>query len=250
MEAALAYKYRVRPRVSVRDLALHQIPITPDISMSNRMRVPNINVNQRAIEMQMMKALLTHPSIVHIISIDQQFRNYKHGVYVPSLDEPCKAHTHVPTLLGWGTYEENITGFGLKKRKRDEAPNVGVFGASAIHEAMIGRLVLVMHRARYEAESKSGKLASGDSAFRRMETTTTSVVSSLISHYNGLSLGSNKSEGASDTRSQCGSCGKMSHVLFMQCTKESHRLVDRRMAEIWNFKEQHMYCFLLACVAL
>ncbi|KAM2891312.1 hypothetical protein COP2_009623 [Malus domestica] len=34
------------------------------------------------------------------------------------------------------------------------------------------------------------------------------------------------------------------------CIKEGHHLVDRRMAEIWNFKEQHMFCFLLACVAL
>ncbi|KAM0993835.1 hypothetical protein ACFX2I_009433 [Malus domestica] len=50
--------------------------------------------------MQMMKALLTHPTIVLIISIDQHFHNYKHGVYVPSLDEPCEAHTHAVTLLG------------------------------------------------------------------------------------------------------------------------------------------------------
>ncbi|KAM1853645.1 hypothetical protein ACFX1X_009552 [Malus domestica] len=77
--------------------------------------------------MQMMKALQTHPAIVLITSIDLHFRNYKHGVYVSSLDEPCEAHTHAVTLLGWGTYEEKITDFGLKKRKRDEAPNVGEF---------------------------------------------------------------------------------------------------------------------------
>ncbi|KAB2630877.1 hypothetical protein D8674_008396 [Pyrus ussuriensis x Pyrus communis] len=154
--------------------------------MSNRMRVPGINVNQRAIEMQMMKALLTHPAIVLFFSIDQHFHNYKHKVYVLSLDNPCEAHTHPMTLLGLGTYEEKITGFGLKKRKRDEAPNACAGNA--------------YEGARYEAESKSGKLASGDSASKRMETTTTSVVSSLISHYNGLSLGSNKRERASDTR--------------------------------------------------
>ncbi|RXH80733.1 hypothetical protein DVH24_004647 [Malus domestica] len=83
--------------------------------------------------MQMMKAFQTHPAIVLIISIDLHFRNYKHGVYVSSLDEPCEAHTHAVTLLGWGTYEEKITDFGLKKRKRDEAPNVG------------WKLLLVMH---------------------------------------------------------------------------------------------------------
>ncbi|KAB2630878.1 hypothetical protein D8674_008397 [Pyrus ussuriensis x Pyrus communis] len=123
----------------------------------------------------MMKVLLTHLAIVLIISIDQHF--------------PCEAHTHDVTLLGWGTYEEKITGFELKKRKRDEASNM---------EARAGN---AYEGARYEAESKSGKLASGDSASWRMETNTTSVVSSLISHYNGLSLGSNKSGGAYDTRS-------------------------------------------------
>ncbi|TQD97484.1 hypothetical protein C1H46_016885 [Malus baccata] len=127
---------------------------------------------RRAIEMQMMKAVQMHPAIVLIISIDLHFRNYKHGVYVSSLDEPCEAHTHAVTLLGWGTYEEKITGFGLKKRKRDEALNVGEFwhisnrwgndwGMNGLWmEARAGN---AYEGARYEVYSKRGKLASGDS---------------------------------------------------------------------------------------
>ncbi|CAN6716060.1 unnamed protein product [Malus baccata var. baccata] len=39
-------------------------------------------------------------------------------------------------------------------------------------------------------------------------------------------------------------------VVNAKCIKEGHHLVDRRMVEIWNFKEQHMLKENKTCVAL